>query len=207
MSRYRGPRLKIIRRLKNLPGLTGGASNPGEARVAADQSASKKISQFCVRLEAKQRLRFNYGLTERQLLRYVRIARKTKGSTGQVPLQLLEMRLDNIIFHSGMASTIPAARQVVNHRHILVNDRIVDIPSYRCKPKDITTVRDRPTSCNGLRSGINESSRGDKTPDHLTLSLSEGNRPKGLVNRIANRESIELNINELLVVEYYSRQA
>nr|YP_002970646.1 ribosomal protein S4 [Alsophila spinulosa]YP_009679407.1 ribosomal protein S4 [Alsophila costularis]ACK77216.1 ribosomal protein S4 [Alsophila spinulosa]QDP70952.1 ribosomal protein S4 [Alsophila costularis] len=207
MSRYRGPRLKVIRRLKNLPGLTGKTSNPGETRIAADQSASRKISQFCVRLEAKQRLRFNYGLTERQLLRYVRIARKTKGSTGQVPLQLLEMRLDNIIFHSGMTSTIPAARQLVNHRHILVNDRIVDVPSYRCKPKDIITVRNRPTSYNGLRSGINESSRGDEIPDHLTFSLLEGNRPKGLVNRIANRESIDLNINELLVVEYYSRKA
>nr|YP_009490486.1 ribosomal protein S4 [Cibotium barometz]YP_010878725.1 ribosomal protein S4 [Cibotium cumingii]WHE38180.1 ribosomal protein S4 [Cibotium sinoburmaense]AWH62704.1 ribosomal protein S4 [Cibotium barometz]WHE37918.1 ribosomal protein S4 [Cibotium barometz]WHE38005.1 ribosomal protein S4 [Cibotium barometz]WHE38093.1 ribosomal protein S4 [Cibotium barometz] len=207
MSRYRGPRLKVIRRLKDLPGLTGKASNPGETRVAADQSTSRKISQFCVRLEAKQRLRFNYGLTERQLLRYVRIARKTKGSTGQVPLQLLEMRLDNIIFHSGMASTIPAARQLVNHRHIVVNDRIVDVPSYRCKPKDIITVRNRPTSSNVLRSGINESSRGDEIPDHLTLSLLEGNRPKGLVNRIANRESIDLNINELLVVEYYSRKA
>nr|YP_009425461.1 ribosomal protein S4 [Austroblechnum melanocaulon]ASU94159.1 ribosomal protein S4 [Austroblechnum melanocaulon] len=206
MSRYRGPRLKMIRRLKNLPGFTGKSETPnlGEFRVATDQSASRKISQFCVRLEAKQRLRLNYGLTERQLLKYVRIARKTRGSTGQVPLQLPEMRLDNVIFHLGMASTIPAARQLVNHRHILVNNRIVDIPSYRCKPKDITTVRNRPTSCNALRG---ESPGGDKTPDHLTVSLSEGNGPTGLVNRIVNRESVNLNINELLVVEYYSRKA
>nr|YP_009425373.1 ribosomal protein S4 [Athyrium sinense]YP_009911064.1 ribosomal protein S4 [Athyrium brevifrons]ASU94071.1 ribosomal protein S4 [Athyrium sinense]QLD21272.1 ribosomal protein S4 [Athyrium brevifrons]UVU21049.1 ribosomal protein S4 [Athyrium brevifrons]WJH16946.1 ribosomal protein S4 [Athyrium brevifrons] len=206
MSRYRGPRLKMIRRLKNLPGLTGGGKTPnlGEFRVATDQSASRKISQFCVRLEAKQRLRFNYGLTERQLLKYVRIARGTRGSTGQVPLQLLEMRLDNVIFNLGMASTIPAARQLVNHRHILVNNRIVDIPSYRCKPKDIITVRNRPTSCNALKG---ESPAGDKIPDHLTASLSEGNRPTGLVNRVANRESVNLNINELLVVEYYSRKA
>nr|YP_009427038.1 ribosomal protein S4 [Macrothelypteris torresiana]ASU95736.1 ribosomal protein S4 [Macrothelypteris torresiana]QBA55945.1 ribosomal protein S4 [Macrothelypteris torresiana] len=206
MSRYRGPRLKMIRRLKNLPGFTGKGKTPnlGEFRVATDQSASRKISQFCVRLEAKQRLRFNYGLTERQLLKYVRIARKTRGSTGQVPLQLLEMRLDNVIFHLGMASTIPAARQLVNHRHILVNGRIVDIPSYRCKPKDIITVRNRPSSYNALRG---ESPGGDKTPDHLTVSLLEGNRPTGLVNRVANRESVNLNINELLVVEYYSRKA
>lgn len=114
------------------------------------------------------------------------------------------MRLDNIIFHLGMASTIPAARQLVNHRHILVNNRIVDIPSYRCKPKDVITARNRPTSCNALRG---ESSGGDKTPDHLTASVSEGNRPAGLVNRVANRESVNLNINELLVVEYYSRKA
>nr|AJE61562.1 ribosomal protein S4 [Cystopteris protrusa] len=196
----------MLRRLKNLPGFTGKGETPnlGEFRVTTDQSASRKISQFCVRLEAKQRLRFNYGLTERQLLKYVRIARKTRGSTGQVPLQLLEMRLDNVIFDLGMASTIPAARQLVNHRHILVNNRIVDIPSYRCKPKDITTARNRPASCNALRG---KSPGGDKIPDHLTFSLSEGDRPAGLVNRVANRESVNLNINELLVVEYYSRKA
>nr|YP_009709490.1 ribosomal protein S4 [Asplenium nidus]QEW89306.1 ribosomal protein S4 [Asplenium nidus] len=206
MSRYRGPRLKMIRRLKNLPGFMGEdeKTNLKEVRVTTDQSTSRKISQFCVRLEAKQRLRFNYGLTERQLLRYVRIARRTRGSTGQVLLQLLEMRLDNVLFHLGMASTIPAARQLVNHRHILVNNCIVDIPSYRCKPKDLITVRNRPTSVNALR---NKSLVGDKTPDHLTFALSEGGRPTGLVNRIANRESINLNINELLVVEYYSRKA
>nr|UIS24455.1 ribosomal protein S4 [Dryopteris filix-mas] len=198
--------MKLIRRLKNLPGFTGKSKTPnlGEFRVATDQSASRKISQFCVRLEAKQRLRFNYGLTERQLLKYVRIARKTRGSTGQVPLQLLEMRLDNVIFHLGMASTIPAARQLVNHRHILVNSRIVDIPSYRRKPRDIITVRNRPTSHNALEGKFPGE---DNTPDHLTASLSEGNRPTGLVNRIANRESVNLNINELLVVEYYSRKA
>nr|AWD77906.1 ribosomal protein S4 [Odontosoria chinensis] len=204
MSRYRGPRLKILRRLKNLPGLAGKTSNLGENRVANDESASRKISQFCVRLRAKQRLRLNYGLTERQLLRYVRIARKTKGSTGQVLLQLLEMRLDNIIFQLGLASTIPAARQLVNHRHILVNRRIVDVPSYRCKPKDIITIRHRLISPNEMRG--KSFGEGD-IPNHLTVSLSENNRPTGLVNSIANRECIDLNINELLVVEYYSRKA
>nr|YP_010283940.1 ribosomal protein S4 [Paragymnopteris bipinnata var. bipinnata]UAT96849.1 ribosomal protein S4 [Paragymnopteris bipinnata var. bipinnata] len=195
-----------MRRLKNLPGLAGkdNASNLGEFRVAGDQSASKKISQFCVRLEAKQRLRLNYGLTERQLLKYVRIARKTRGSTGQVPLQLLEMRLDNVIFQLGMVSTIPAARQLVNHRHILVNRRIVDIPSYRRKPKDIITIRNRPTSYNAVKV---ESFGRDEVPDHLTLSISKANEPTGLVNHMANRESVNLDINELLVVEYHSRKA
>lgn len=206
MSRYRGPRLKLTRRLKNLPGFIGKSKTPnlGEFRVATEQSASRKISLFCVRLEAKQRLRFNYGLTERQLLQYVRVARKTRGSTGQVLLQLLEMRLDNIIFNLGFASTVPAARQLVNHGHILVNNRVLDIPSYRCKPKDVITVRNRPASYNASKSQL---TGGDKTPDYLTISLSEDNKPKGLVKCIANRESVNLNINELLVVEYYSRKA
>nr|YP_009548667.1 ribosomal protein S4 [Gastoniella chaerophylla]AYW15642.1 ribosomal protein S4 [Gastoniella chaerophylla] len=195
-----------MRRLKNLPGLAGKnkMSNSEEFRVASDPSASKKISQFCVRLEAKQRLRFNYGLTERQLLKYVRIARKTRGSTGQVPLQLLEMRLDNILFRLGMASTIPAARQLVNHRHILVNRRIVDIPSYRCKPKDLITIRNRPTSHNVAKG---ESIGRNGMPDHLTLSLSKAGESAGLINHMANRESVDLDINELFVVEYYSRKA
>nr|AXZ97090.1 ribosomal protein S4 [Callistopteris apiifolia] len=202
MSRYRGPRLKLIRRLKDLPGLTNKTLNMREARNATDQSASRKVSQFCIRLEAKQRLRFNYGSTERQLLKYVRIARKAKGSTGQVLLQLLEMRLDNIVFQLGMAPTIPAARQLVNHRHILVNNHIVDIPSYRCKLKDIITPKNRSSTSQERI----EYSWKKKIPDHLILSSEEGNRLKGLVNGIANRESIDLNINELLVVEYYSRQ-
>nr|YP_009562304.1 ribosomal protein S4 [Trichomanes trollii]QAV57661.1 ribosomal protein S4 [Trichomanes trollii] len=206
MSRYRGPRLKLIRRLKDLPGLTNKTSNMKEARIATDQSVSRKISQFGIRLEAKQRLRFNYGSTERQLLKYVRIARTAKGSTGQVLLQLLEMRLDNIVFRLGMAPTIPAARQLVNHRHVLVNNHIVDIPSYRCKHNDLITLRSQSSLSSELQQRI-EFSRRKRIPDHLTFSSSEGNNPKGLVNGIANRESIDLSINELLVVEYYSRQA
>lgn len=77
------------------------------------------------------------------LLKYVRIARRAKGSTGQVLLQLLEMRLDNILFRLGMAPTIPGARQLVNHGHIRVNDHMVDIPSYPCKPQDVITIRDQ----------------------------------------------------------------
>nr|YP_009825478.1 ribosomal protein S4 [Botrychium lunaria]QIU83293.1 ribosomal protein S4 [Botrychium lunaria] len=140
MSRYRGPRLKIIRRLGNSPGLTN--KTPKSKKIGSDQPISRKISQYCIRLEAKQRLRFNYGLTERQLLKHVRIARRARGSTGQVSLQSLEMRLDNIPFRLGMSPTIPGARQLVNHRHILVNDRVVDIPSYHCEPNDVITARD-----------------------------------------------------------------
>nr|YP_009973852.1 ribosomal protein S4 [Danaea sellowiana]QNH93766.1 ribosomal protein S4 [Danaea sellowiana] len=206
MSRYRGPRLKLIRRLKDLPGLTMKTLKSKESQIAMDPSASKKISQYCIRLEAKQRLRFNYGLTERQLLKYVRIAGKAKGSTGQVLLQLLEMRLDNILFRLGMSPSIPAARQLVNHRHILVNNRLVDIPSYRCKPKDIINVRNQTNSHSLVKRNL-ESLDKDKIPEHLTLSLLEDDKPQGLVNKIVTRDSIGLNINELLVVEYYSRKA
>nr|YP_005352709.1 ribosomal protein S4 [Ginkgo biloba]AEQ37115.1 ribosomal protein S4 [Ginkgo biloba]AEX98840.1 ribosomal protein S4 [Ginkgo biloba]AEX99007.1 ribosomal protein S4 [Ginkgo biloba]APZ75830.1 ribosomal protein S4 [Ginkgo biloba]ARX11494.1 ribosomal protein S4 [Ginkgo biloba] len=201
MSRYRGPRLKIIRRLRALPGLT--SKRPKSGNDPINRSSSGKISQYRIRLEEKQKLRFHYGLTERQLLKYVRIARKAKGSTGQVLLQLLEMRSDNIIFRSGMALTIPGARQLVNHRHLLVNDRVVDIPSYRCKPQDVITIRDQQRSRAIIKNNINLSQR-DKMPNHLTLHSSQY---KGLVNRIIDSKWINLKINELLVVEYYSRRA
>nr|YP_009663155.1 ribosomal protein S4 [Ipomoea goyazensis]QCU81904.1 ribosomal protein S4 [Ipomoea goyazensis] len=201
MSRYRGPRFKKIRRLGALPGLTN--KRPRAESDLRNQSRSGKKSQYCIRLEEKQKLRFHYGLTERQLIQYVRIARKAKGSTGQVLLQLLEMRLDNILFRLGMALTIPAARQLVNHRHILVNGRIVDIPSYRCKPRDIITSKDNQKSRALIQNSL-ESSPHEELPNHLTLDPSP--YYKGLVNQIIDTKWVGLKINEFLVIEYYSRQ-
>nr|BDS91643.1 ribosomal protein S4 [Calypogeia arguta]BDS91645.1 ribosomal protein S4 [Calypogeia arguta] len=201
MSRYRGPRVKIIRRLGALPGLTSKILKPKSSSM--DRSASnKKVSQYRIRLEEKQKLRFHYGLTERQLLKYVRIARRVKGSTGQVLLQLLEMRLDNTIFRLGMSSTIPGARQLVNHRHISINNDIVDIPSYNCEPGDIITVRKKQKSQSMITKNINLFQK-LKIPSHLTFDPTE---LRGFVNQTINREWIDLKINELLVVEYYSRQ-
>nr|QHE64365.1 ribosomal protein S4 [Coffea humblotiana] len=200
MSRYRGPRFKKIRRLGALPGLTN--KKPRAGNDLRNQLRSGKKSQYRIRLEEKQKLRFHYGLTERQLLKYVRIAGKAKGSTGQVLLQLLEMRLDNILFRLGMASTIPAARQLVNHRHILVNGRIVDIPSYRCKPRDIITGKDEQKSRALIHKSL-DSSPQEELPSHLTLHPFQY---KGLVNQIIDSKWVGLKINELLVVEYYSRQ-
>nr|YP_010200671.1 ribosomal protein S4 [Phyllagathis hainanensis]UAM91083.1 ribosomal protein S4 [Phyllagathis hainanensis]UTM92437.1 ribosomal protein S4 [Phyllagathis hainanensis] len=200
MSRYRGPRFKKIRRLGALPGLT--SKGPRAGSDFRNQSRSGKKSQYRIRLEEKQKLRFHYGLTEQQLLKYVCIAGKAKGSTGRVLLQLLEMRLDNILFRLGMASTIPQARQLVNHRHILVNDRIVDIPSYRCKPHDIIRASNAQKSRDMIQSYLNSSPH-EEVPKHLTLHPFQY---KGLVNQIIESKSIGLKINELLVVEYYSRQ-
>nr|AJF20957.1 ribosomal protein subunit 4 [Plagiochasma rupestre] len=201
MSRYRGPRVKIIRRLGALPGLTN-KTLKSKSGYINQSTSNKKVSQYRIRLEEKQKLRFHYGLTERQLVKYVRIARKAKGSTGQVLLQLLEMRLDNIIFRLSMAPTIPGARQLVNHRHILINNNPIDIPSYNCKPKDTITIKDRPKSKSIITKNLNSFQK-QKIPNHLTFDLMQ---VKGLVNQIIDREWIYLKINELLVVEYYSRQ-
>ena len=200
MSRYRGPRLKKIRRLGALPGLT--RKTPKSGSNLKKKFNSGKKEQYRIRLQEKQKLRFHYGLTERQLLRYVHIAGKAKRSTGQVLLQLLEMRLDNILFRLGMASTIPRARQLVNHRHILVNGRIVDIPSYRCKPQDTIMARDEQKSRTLIQNYLDSSPR-EELPKHLTLHPFPY---KGLVNQIIDSKWVGLKINELLVVEYYSRQ-
>nr|QFS20163.1 ribosomal protein S4 [Hedyotis ovata] len=200
MSRYRGPRFKKIHRLGALPGLTNKKTRTGND--LRNQTYSGKKSQYRIRLEEKQKLRFHYGLTERQLVKYVRIAGKAKGSTGRVLLQLLEMRLDNILFRLGMASTIPAARQLVNHRHILVNGRIVDIPSYRCKPRDIITAKDEQKSRALIQKSLDLPPR-EELPTHLILHPFQY---KGLVNQIIDSKWIGVKINELLVVEYYSRQ-
>lgn len=202
MSRYRGPRLRIIRRLGELPGLTRKSAKraypPGQ-----HGQARRKRSEYAIRLEEKQKLRFNYGLTEKQMLRYVRRARRATGSTGLVLLQLLEMRLDNTVFRLGMAPTIPGARQLVNHRHIMVNGRLVDIASYSCRPGDTIAVRDRDSSKELVK--VNLQSPGlANLPSHLEFDKQT---LTGKVNSIVEREWVALQINELLVVEYYSRQA
>ncbi len=202
MSRYRGPRLRIVRRLGDLPGLTRKA--PRRAYPPGQHGqARKKRSEYAVRLEEKQKLRFNYGLSERQLLRYVRKARRASGSTGEALLQMLEMRLDNTIFRLGMAPTIPAARQLVNHGHITVNARVVDIASYQCRAGEAIGVRDNERSRKMVETNLLYPGLAN-LPSHLEFDKA---KMQGKVNSIIEREWIALQINELLVVEYYSRQA
>ncbi|HEY9752443.1 MAG TPA: 30S ribosomal protein S4 [Coleofasciculaceae cyanobacterium] len=202
MSRYRGPRLRVVRRLGDLPGLTRKA--PRKAYPPGQHGQErKKRSEYAIRLEEKQKLRFNYGVSERQLLRYVRKARRASGSTGLVLLQLLEMRLDNTVFRLGMAPTIPAARQLVNHGHVTVNGRVVDIPSYQCRPGELIAVRDQERSRGLVQTNLQYPGLAN-IPSHLEW---DKNKLEGKVTGVVEREWVALQINELLVVEYYSRQA
>ncbi|NJM69990.1 MAG: 30S ribosomal protein S4 [Scytonema sp. RU_4_4] len=202
MSRYRGPRLRVVRRLGDLPGLTRKSARRAYPPGQHGQNR-KKRSEYAIRLEEKQKLRFNYGVTEKQLLRYVRKARRVTGSTGQVLLQLLEMRLDNTIFRMGMAPTIPAARQLVNHGHVTVNGRVVNIASYQCRAGEAIAVRNREQSRKLVEANLQYPGLAN-LPSHLEF---DKNKLVGKVNRLIEREWVALQINELLVVEYYSRQA
>ncbi|MEO0539400.1 MAG: 30S ribosomal protein S4 [Cyanobacteria bacterium P01_A01_bin.105] len=201
MARYRGPRLRITRRLGDLPGLTRKVARKAYPPGQHGQ-ARKKKSDYAVRLEEKQKLRYNYGVTERQLLRYVKKARRAGGSTGQLILQQLEMRLDNTIFRLGMAPTIPAARQVVNHGHITVNGRVVSIASYQCRSGDVIGVRDKDASRKMVEANLEFPGLAN-VPNHLAFDKA---KMQGTVNGVIEREWVALNVNELLVVEYYSKK-
>ncbi|OLP17507.1 30S ribosomal protein S4 [Leptolyngbya sp. 'hensonii'] len=202
MSRYRGPRLRIVRRLGDLPGLTRKSARRAYPPGQHGQDRKKK-SEYAIRLEEKQKLRFNYGLTERQLLRYVRKARRASGSTGQVLLQLLEMRLDNTVFRLGMAPTIPAARQLVNHGHVTVNGKSVNIASFHCKAGDVIAIQSSDRSRKMVEQNLQFPGLAH-IPSHLEFDKE---KLVGKVNGTIEREWVALQVNELLVVEYYSRQA
>jgi len=197
MARYRGPRVKIVRRLGELPGLTTKVPNrtygPGQHGQA---SSTGKLTQFRVRLQEKQKLRYNYGISEKQLLAYVRRARRAKGPTGEVLLQMLEMRLDSTIYRLGFAPTIRAARQYVSHGLITVNGQTVNIPSYNCLPGETIASTSNPVieNCKTF---------GGAVPSHLTVNTS---KTTGKIERVITRSQIALTVNELLIIEFYSRK-
>ena len=197
MARYRGPRVKIVRRLGELPGLTTKVPNrtygPGQHGQA---SSTGKLTQFRVRLQEKQKLRYNYGISEKQLLAYVRRARRAKGPTGEVLLQMLEMRLDSTIYRLGFAPTIRAARQYVSHGLITVNGQTVNIPSYNCLPGETIASTSNPVieNCKTFDGAV---------PSHLTVDTS---KTTGKIERVITRSQIALTVNELLIIEFYSRK-
>ena len=196
MSRYLNARIRVVRRLGPLPGLTKKITTRNRYPGEHDKKPGAS-SDYAIRLEEKQKLKYNYGISERQLYNYIKKARRMNGSTGVLLLQMLEMRLDSIVFRLGLASTIPESRQLVNHGHIRVNGQAVSIPSFQCKKGDLIEVKAK--SKNIIKTGSNS------LPLPKFLELDQENL-KGRVKYIIGREEVGLNINELLVVEYYSRK-
>ena len=205
MSRYRGPKLRIVRRLGELPGLTSKVTEraypPGQHGPSKSKGKNSG-SEYSVRLQEKQKLRYNYGLSEKQLFNYVKEARRLSGATGSNLLQLLEMRLENIVFRLGFASSIPSARQFVNHGHILVNGKRVNIPSFACQPGDVITVKEKSHKNSFLNDNLGVVNI-SALPGHLELDKEAY---LGKVTSVISREDVGLNINELFIVEYYSRK-
>jgi len=204
MVRYLGPRRKIVNKLGNLPGLT--------QKVKRDQLNPKEIgdqkkvkaSAYKIRLNEKQKLRYYYGITETQLIKYVKEARRRKGLTGFVLMQLLEMRLDNIIFRLQLAPTIPAARQLISHGHILINNKTVNIASFQCQPNDLISIVKREKIMNLIEKSLNHGSavKNNSINDYLEFNSTT---MIGKIHKLIDEQSFIFNINDILVVEYYSR--
>ena len=205
MSRYRGPKLKITRRLGTLPGLTTKKSNkinrPGKDGNG-NVDSSKNSTEYGIRLEEKQKLKFNYGLTESQLFRYVKEARRRQGVTGLILLQLLEMRLDTLCFTLGFAKSIAQARQLVNHGHICVNKKVVSIPSFQCRLNDIIGIKETTSSKTLVKINI-ENNQVNDLPVHLKFDKS---KLEATVLDYCDRNDVSLQIDELFVIEHYSRR-
>ena len=205
MSRYRGPKLKINRRLGLLPGLTKKTSNklsrPGKEGDGG-QDNNKKSTEYCIRLEEKQKLKFNYGLTENQLYRYIKEARRRKGVTGLILLQLLEMRLDTLCFSLGFAKSIAQARQLVNHGHITINKKVVSIPSFQCRRNDLVGIKKVLNSENLIKKNLKEN-QPITIPSHLKL---DNLKLEATILNYCDRDEVGLQLDELLVIEYYSRR-
>ena len=205
MSRYRGPKLKISRRLGTLPGLTTKKSTkinrPGKDGTA-NADTGKKLTEYGVRLEEKQKLKFNYGLAENQLYRYVKEARRRQGVTGLILLQLLEMRLDTICFTLGFTKSIAQAQQLVNHGHITVNKKVVSIPSFQCRLNDVIGIKEKTSSKTLVQNNI-KNNKLNEIPSHLKFDNS---KLEAIVLDYCDRDDVSLKLDELLVIEYYSRR-
>jgi small subunit ribosomal protein S4 len=201
MARYTGAKLRVTRRLGDLPGFTSKKSKSSQ-RPGQHGATPKKLTQYAMRLEEKQKLRFNYGLSEKQLMNYIKEAKRIKGATGNVLLQLLEMRLDNLVFRLGMAPTIAAARQLVGHKHVIVNAGCVSIPSYQCQPGDVIAIKDAKPSKDLVNTYL-ESPALSNIPQHLDFDKKN---LTAKVLGIVDREWVALKLNELFVIEFYSRK-
>ncbi len=203
MARYTGPRTKISRRF-GVPlfgpskALERRAYPPGQHGA---RNIRRKKSEYSEMLAEKQKLRMQYGLLEKQFRRVFREAQRRRGVTGTYLLQLLELRLDNVVYRLGFANSRAAARQFVNHGHILVNGHRVDIPSYQCQPNDKVEVRQSARS-QQLAAKFLDITQGARVPDWVTV---DRDKQVGTVHRPPERDEVDPMVNEQLVVELYSR--
>jgi len=201
MARYTGPKCKACRRArtqlcqKKRCAVERRPYPPGEhgrGRV--------RESDYQIQLREKQKLRTMYGVLEKQFRRYYEEAARRPGITGEHILQMLELRLDNVVWRSGMAASRPQARQLVNHGHFLVNGKKVDIPSYQVRPGDVITVKERSRELIVILHSIDTQDR--VVPDWMSVNPDERQIS---INDRPHRDQIDTDINEQLIVELYSK--
>lgn len=202
MAKYTGPKTRIARKFgepiygsdkyfdkRNYP---PGFHGPSRRR--------KKLSEYGTQLKEKQKAKYTYGVLEKQFANLFHKAQRTKGITGEVLLQFLESRLDNVVFRLGISKTRAAARQLVNHRHVVVNGSVLDIPSYLVRPGDIVGIREKSKSLEVVVNSLASASR-----SRYSWLEWDSNLMSGKFLNLPERSEIPENIKEQLIVELYSK--
>ncbi len=199
MSRYTGPAFKKSRRLGFSTLESGKELRKRTSAPGQHGTNRKKLSEYGIQLAEKQKVRIMYGLTEKQFRRTFELAGKKEGMHGTNLLIMLESRLDNLVYRMGLAKTRRASRQLVNHGHILVNGKSVDIPSYQVKPGDKVSVKEGSMN----HPVINECL--ENTTNRVSYVTFDSKKKEGTYVRYPEREELNAEINESLIVEYYNR--
>lgn len=203
MARYRGPRLKIVRRLGTpLPGLIRTDPDLRRPYPPGQHGPTKraKLSDYALRLREKQKVRFHYGLSEKQMAKYIANAFRRKGNPGLTLLNSLERRLDNVLFRSGFAPTVTSARQMARHGHVTVNGKRVDIPSFSVSEGDII----EPKANSKMKEQV---ARNRTDPNNLALPsylAVQENDTKMKMTMSPSRDDVPVIVNEQLIIEYYA---
>jgi small subunit ribosomal protein S4 len=201
MARYTGPRARISRKFgEPILGDNKALQKKNYAPGMHGKTKKRKVSEYATQLAEKQKAKYIYGLLERQFAKLFDKASRKKGVTGEVLLQLLEARLDNTVYRLGIAPSRRAARQLVSHKHILVNGEIVNVPSFTLKAGDVVGVRERSKSLESITNSL--SIQGAKKYPWLEW---DGGEFTGKLIHVPVREDIPENINEQLIVELYSK--
>lgn len=200
MARYTGPAYKKARRVGFSISETGKelARRP-YAPGAHGNSRRGKLSDYGVHLKEKQKVRFMYGVSEKQFRKTFDEASKLKGIHGTNFLRLLESRLDNLTYRIGFASTRRGARQLVNHGHVTVNGKKVDIPSYRCKPGDVISLKDKDKELKVVNEAL------EKVSKRVEFIKYDDKKKEATYVRLPERNELNADINESLIVEYYNK--
>lgn len=200
MARYTGPVYKKSRHLnfsilENGKELAKRAYGPGEH----GQDRRRKLSNYGVQLQEKQKLRFMYGLSEKQMHKAFEMALKAKGVNGENLLRILESRLDNLVYRIGFATTRKGARQLVNHGHITVNGKKVDIPSYQVKPGDVIGLKESDKDMAIAKASL------EALHNRVEFVTFDEKKMEGTYVRLPERSELNADIDEALVIEYYNR--
>ena len=201
MARYTGPKQKIARRYREpLFGESKALKRKPYPPGQHGRSRRRKKSDYGIRLNAKQKAKFIYGVLERQFRRFFALASKMEGNTGENLIKLLESRLDNVVYRMGFAPTRRAARQLVNHKHFRVNGRVVNIPSYLVKPGDIIEVREKSKDLEIIVNTLTS-----YNPRQYSWVEVDKKEMKGKFLQYPERSEVPENIEERYIVEFYSR--